>query len=62
MGMACGRHEWEEHRGFWWEKVMVRARSEILCVNCRIILKVCLKEIYLCVCVCVCVCGMGGYI
>ena len=41
---------------------MVRARSEILCVNCRIILKVCLKEIYLCVCVCVCVCGMGGYI
>ena len=53
MGMECGTHEGEEHTGFWWEKVKVRARFEILCVNWRIILKLCLKEIYWCVCVCV---------
>jgi len=62
MGLACVRHEFEEHTGFWWERVKVRASFKVLCVNCRIILKTCLKEICWCVCVCVCVCGMGGYI
>jgi len=38
-------------------------KIEDLCVNCRIILEACLKEIYWCVCVCgvcvcVCVCGV----